>query len=73
MGNDGSASLTLGAVHLFIWRKQRSRYAHLLFFVVAASIAACAAFELLMMRTATAQDYASAWRWARVPLLTVFL
>ena len=69
----GSASLTLGAVHLFIWRKQRSQYAHLLFFALAASIAACAAFELLMMRSATAQDYASALRWAQVPLLTVFL
>ncbi|HXW73632.1 MAG TPA: ATP-binding protein [Steroidobacteraceae bacterium] len=69
----GAASLTLGIVHLFIWRKQRSQYPHLLFFALGASIAACAAFELSMMRSATVQGYASALRWAQVPLLIAFL
>jgi hypothetical protein len=76
VGNDGVGvpdARGRASVHLGLWGKQSARYAHLLLFVVTASIAACAAFELLMMRTATAQDYASARRWARVPLLTVFL
>jgi hypothetical protein len=39
-----AASVMLGVVHLFVWQKQRSQYAHLLFFVLAASAAAYGAF-----------------------------
>jgi hypothetical protein len=35
-----AASLMLGVVHLFVWQKQRSQYANLLFFVLAVSAAA---------------------------------
>jgi two-component system sensor kinase FixL len=45
-----AASLTLGFIHLFVWLKQRSQHAHLLFFVLAISAAAFAAFEMAMMR-----------------------
>ena len=72
-GMMASASLTLGVVHLFIWRKQKSQHAHLLFFVLAASIAACAAFELSMIRATSPQGYASALRWAHVPLVIAVL
>ena len=35
-----AASLTLGVVHLFVWFKQKSQVAHLLFFALAASATA---------------------------------
>ena len=63
-----SASTTLGVLHLFIWRSRRSEYAHLLFFALTGSIAVTAAFELMMMRSSTAEAYATALRWAHVPL-----
>ena len=48
-----AASLMLGVVHLFVWQKQRSQYANLLFFVLAVSAAAYGAFELARMRAET--------------------
>jgi two-component system, LuxR family, sensor kinase FixL len=63
-----SACLTLGLVHLYVWYKQRSQYGSLLFFVLASSIAAVGAFELSMMRAGAPEAYASALRWAHVPL-----
>jgi two-component system, LuxR family, sensor kinase FixL len=63
-----SASATLGVLHLFIWRSRKSEYGQLLFFVLTSSIAGCAVFELMMMRSATADTYATALRWAHVPL-----
>jgi len=68
-----SASVTLGLLHLFIWHSRRSEYAHLLFFALTASIAAVAAFELMMMRSATPEHYATALRWAHVPLAVVIV
>src|SRR5439155_24041522 len=58
-----AASLTLGLVHLLVWFKQRSRYAHLAFFVLATSVAAFSAFELTMMRAQAPTDYAAVLRW----------
>ena len=63
-----AASMTLGAIHLFVWFKQRSHYAHLLFFVLAVSAAAFGAFELAMMRSQSPAGYATTLRWAHVPL-----
>ncbi len=62
-----AASLTLGVIHLFVWFKQRSQYAHLLFFALAVSAAAFGAFELAMMRAQSPAGYAAALRWAHVP------
>ena len=45
-----AASLMLGVVHLFVWQKQRSQYANLLFFVLAVSAAAYGAYELARMQ-----------------------
>ncbi|MCC6195558.1 MAG: hypothetical protein IT518_13935, partial [Burkholderiales bacterium] len=63
-----AASLTLGAIHLFVWFRQRSDYAHLLFFVLACSAAAYGAFEMAMIQALTPQRYADIVRWAHVPL-----
>ena len=63
-----AASLTLGVIHVFVWVKRRSQYAHLLFFALALSAAIFGAFELAMMRAQSPAGYASELRWAHVPL-----
>ena len=63
-----AASLTLGVVHLFVWFKQRSQVAHLLFFALAVSATAFGAFELAMMHSPSPAAYAATLRWAHVPL-----
>jgi two-component system, LuxR family, sensor kinase FixL len=68
-----AASLTLGVIHLFVWFKQRSQYAHLLFFALAVSAAAFGAFELAMMRAQSPDVYATALRWAHLLLAMVVL
>src|SRR5947208_16783397 len=68
-----AASLTLGVVHLFVWQKQRSQYADLLFFVLAISAAAYGAFELAIMRAQTSASLDVIVRWAHVPLAVVDL
>ena len=68
-----AACLTLGVIHLFVWSKQRSQYAHLLFFALAISATAFGAFELAMMRAQSPAVYAATLRWAHVPLAMVVL
>jgi PAS domain S-box-containing protein len=68
-----AASLTLGAVYLFVWIKHKSQYALLLFFSLAASATAFGAFELAMMQAPSAADHAAMLRWAHVPLALVVL
>jgi two-component system, LuxR family, sensor kinase FixL len=63
-----AASLTLGIVHLFVWFKQKSQVAHLLFFALAASATAFGVFELAMMHSPSPVAYAAMLRWAHVPL-----
>ena len=68
-----AAWLTLGVIHLFVWFKQRSHYAHLLFFALAISATAFGACELAMMRAQSPAVYAATLRWAHVPLAMVVL
>ena len=68
-----AASLTLGVIHLFAWFKQRSQYAHLLFFALAVSAAAFGVFEIEMMHAQSSVGYAAALRWAHVLLAMVVL
>ncbi len=63
-----AASMMLGAIHLFVWSKQKSHYAHLLFFVLAVSATVFGAFELAMMHSPSPAGYATTLRWAHVPL-----
>ncbi len=63
-----AASLMLGVVHLFVWQKQRSQYANLLFFLLAVSAAAYGAYELARMGAETPADLAANARWSHVPL-----
>ena len=68
-----AASLMLGVVHLFVWHKQRSQYANLLFFVLAVSAAAYGAYELARMQAETPADLAANARWSHVPLAVVVI
>ena len=63
-----SACLTLAAVHLLIWARRRSAWAHLLFSLSAAGTAAYAGCELQMMRAETPAEFGLALRWAQVPV-----
>lgn len=65
--------LTLGAVHLFAWQFNRTQYASLLFFVMAASVAVCGVFELRMMNAQAPEAYAEALRWAHIPISATVL
>ena len=63
-----AASLTLAAVHLVIWFKQKSQRGNLLFALTAASVAVISIFELLLMRARTPEEYGDLVRWAHVPV-----
>jgi two-component system sensor kinase FixL len=62
-----SACLTLAAMHLLVWSRRRTAWAHLLFSLSAAGTAAYAGCELWMMRAQTPGDFGLALRWAYVP------
>ena len=61
-----SASLTMAAMNLLIWWKQRSAWANLLFSMTAIGVAAFAYFELSMMRAQTPAEFAAALKWGHV-------
>lgn len=68
-----AASLMLGVVHLLVWQKERSQYAHLLFCMLATSAAAYGAFELARMQAETPANLAAVARWSHVPLALVII
>ena len=68
-----AGSLMLGVVHLFVWQKQRSQYANLLFFVLAVSAAAYGAYELARMQAGTPASLAVNARWSHVPLVVFII
>jgi two-component system, LuxR family, sensor kinase FixL len=63
-----SACLTLAVINLVVWCKSRKAWAYLLFSLTAASMAAFTFFELWMMQSETLAEFATAMRWAHVPL-----
>ena len=63
-----AACLTLAFIHLSIWARERTRLAHLLFATIAVAAAGMAALEVLMMRSATVEEFARAVRWQHVPV-----
>jgi PAS domain-containing protein len=64
--------VTLAAIHLPVWWRNRDAAATLSFAVAALATAAIAGFELLMLKAATPAAYADAARWIHVPI-AVFL
>ena len=66
-----SACLTLAAMHVLVWARRRTAWAHLLFALSAAGVAAYAGCELWMMRAETPGEFGVALRWAHVPVWMV--
>jgi PAS domain S-box-containing protein len=70
---NAAACLTLAAIYLVVWCKQREGWAHLLFSVTAVAAAAIAAFELAMMHAGTVGQYEALLRWIHVPVWVLTL
>jgi PAS domain S-box-containing protein len=68
-----AASLTLGIVHLVVWSKQRSHYAHLTFFALASSVAVFSGFELAIVSAQTPAEFGLWVRWAHVPIAAIVI
>jgi hypothetical protein len=70
-----AACLTLAAMHLVVWLKQRDAWGHLLLACSAVSVAVVAGFELATMHARTPAMYGVLVRWAIPPIfvLTVSL
>jgi signal transduction histidine kinase len=64
----GSACLTLAAIYLLIWFRDRAAPANLLFSVTAVAAAATAAVEMWMMQADTPAEIGIAIRWGHVPV-----
>jgi len=64
-----AACLTLAAVHFPVWWRNRSAQTTLAFALAAVSTAAIAFCELVMLKASTPHAYATAVRWAHVPIV----
>lgn len=58
--------LTLGAVHLLVWSRQRDQWANLVFAICAAAAAGYAVFDMLAMHAQTPAEYGQWSRWTLV-------
>ena len=63
-----AACLTLAALHVLVWSRRRSAWAHLFFALASVATAAYAGGELWMMRSATPEEFGRALRWLHVPV-----
>ena len=68
-----AACLTLAAVHLPVWWRNREARATLAFGIAATATAAIAFAELVMLKAATPQVYATAVRWIHVPIAVLMV
>ena len=65
---NAAACLTLAALYLLVWCKQRENWVHLVFSSSAVAAAAIAGFELGMMHSETVGRYEALVRWIHVPV-----
>lgn len=63
-----ATSLTLAAVHGFVWMRQRDALSSLMFCLMATGTAGMAACELAMMNSTTVEAYGNALQWFNFPL-----
>ena len=68
-----STCLTVAAIYFFVWFKDRSAKAHLLFSLTAASTAALAFCELWIMRARTPADLVAGLRWGQLAVFFLFV
>jgi two-component system sensor kinase FixL len=62
------ACLTLAAIYLLVWCKQRKSWVYLVFSCSAVAAATLAVFELALMRAETTAHYAMLLRWVALPV-----
>src|SRR3954467_10060612 len=68
-----AACLTLAAIHFPVWWRNRDALATLSFVVAAVATAGIALCELSMLRAPTPAAYATAARWAHVPVAVLLV
>ena len=68
-----AACLTLAAVHLAVWSRNRDALANLSFAIVAASAAANAIGDMVILKAQTPEIYAAAQRWKDIPILLLLV
>jgi two-component system, LuxR family, sensor kinase FixL len=68
---NAGACLTLAAVYLVVWCKQRESWVHLAFSCSALAGAALTAFELALLRAHTVEEYTAILRWTQLPIWTL--
>jgi two-component system, LuxR family, sensor kinase FixL len=68
-----AACLTLAAVHFPVWWRNRGAQTTLAFALAAISTAGIAFCELVMLKAPTPNAYATALRWAHVPILVLMI
>jgi PAS domain-containing protein len=66
-----SAGLTLAAIYLLVWLRNRTEPAHLFFSLTAIATAAFTFFELWMMHSTTTEEFGIALRWSHAPLFVL--
>jgi len=69
----GGVSLTLAAVHMLVWLRDRSAIANLLFSVGAVAAAVIAGQELALMHSQTPADYAGMLRWMHLSVAAIVI
>src|SRR5205823_8584049 len=70
---EASACLTLAFINVVVWLRQRRDLAHLFFSLATISVAAIAAGELAIARTATPEQFGLALRWIHIPICSLHL
>src|SRR6266478_1324349 len=65
---NAAACLTLAGIYLLVWCKQREGWVHLVFSCSAVAAAALTAFELVLLRAQTTEQYGVILRWAQLPV-----
>jgi PAS domain S-box-containing protein len=68
-----AACLTLAVVHLAVWSRNRDALANLAFAIVAASAAANAIGDMVILKAQTPEIYAAAQRWKNIPILLLLV
>jgi two-component system, LuxR family, sensor kinase FixL len=68
-----SACLTLAAIHLVVWSRNRKAWANLFFALLATGTAAFSFCELAMMRAETPAEFATVLRWGHVAVWVLIL
>src|SRR3972149_3397034 len=66
-----SACLTVAAMHLFIWLRNRRSWANLVFSVAAVAVAGVAFLELSLMHSQTPEEFGTLLRWAHLPVFAL--